>query len=430
MRGSSATIGMALQPRRHRSHKNAPRLVNITPGWMRDDAQQAAARMTLYTLLAIITTTHACLDAPQRPRRHHHALVTRRWVARRFPRHDPSRYFSIIKAPVGTDYWLLAKNGSYPNAALKSTLNVFKGCDAKLRGCAPPHVAARGASDVHNYAVLADDQKVWGVTGLTSQKRSTTMGLSSDQSDWLVNHVPGLSSDHPGCVERRPNRPVCEYDGRFSLAKLGNSTLLYARGNTNRVSGGRAVTVASLVKNEWGPLRPITFMTSAKPFDVLHDPNRARDEADVYFGAVNENPSVPGTLLGLFPTALKTAASILMAVSCDGSHFSAPIRLFESSHVGGEIVDHAVDGVTISGDDVLMYVHAGVPGVFEKTCAFKALHPKPGVKKHNVTENWREPRSELVGLAIHREKLATWTRKQTRGLAGCPDTSRRRRRNE
>ena len=102
--------------------------------------------------------------------------------------------------------------------------------------------------------------------------------------------------------------------------------------------------------------------------------------------------------------------------------------MFESSHVGGEIVDHAVDGVTTFEDDVLLYVHAGVPGVFEKTCAFKALHPKPGVKKHNVTENWREPRSELIGLAIHREKLATWTRKQTRGLAGCgPDTSRRRR---
>ena len=102
--------------------------------------------MAAVKLLAIITTTHACLDAPQRPRRHHHALVTRRWVARRFPRHDPSRYFSILKAPVGTEYWLLTKNGSYPNAALKSTLNVFKGCDAKLRGCAPPHVAARGAS--------------------------------------------------------------------------------------------------------------------------------------------------------------------------------------------------------------------------------------------------------------------------------------------
>ena len=53
----------------------------------------------------------------------------------------------------------------------------------------------------------------------------------------------------------------------------------------------------------------------------------------------------------------------------------------------------------LDGDDVLLYVHAGVPGVFEKTCAFKALHPKPGVKKYNVTENWREPRSELVGLA-------------------------------
>ena len=100
------------------------------------------------------------------------------------------------------------------------------------------------------------------------------MGLLASSSDWLVNSMPGLSSDHPGCVERRPNRPVCEYDGRFSLAKLGNATLLYARGNTNPVSGGRAVTVSTLGNNkEWGPLRPITFMTSAKTFDVLHDPN-------------------------------------------------------------------------------------------------------------------------------------------------------------
>jgi len=354
--------------------------------------------------------------------------VTKRWVARRFPRHDPSRYFSILKAPDGAEYWLLAKNGSYPNAALKSTLNVFRGCDAKLRGCAPPQIVARGASDVHNYAVLADDQKVWGVTGLTSQKRSTTMGLSSDRSDWLVNSMPGLSSDHPGCLEKRPNRPVCEYDGRFSLAKLGNLTLLYARGNTNPVSGGRAVTVSRLVNNEWGPLSLITFQQSPKPFDVLHDPLKAQENADVYFGAINENPAMEGTLLGLFPTALKTAASILMAASCDGAHFSAPLRLFESSHVGGEIVDHAVDGISVDGDDVLLYVHAGVPGVFEKTCAFKALHPKPGVKKHNVTSDWREPRSELIGLSINREKLATWTRKQMRGLEGCgPDTSRRRR---
>ena len=392
---------------------------------MRDDAWPAGSQMLV---LLTLTTTHACLDAPPRPRRRHHALVTKRWVVQRFPRHDASRYFSILKAPRGTEYWLLAKNGSYPNAALKSSLNVFTGCDAKLRGCASPVVVARGASDVHNYAVIADDQKVWGVTGLTSSKRSTTMGLLASSDNWLVNSIPGLSSDHPGCLEKRPNRPVCEYDGRFSLAKLGNATLLYARGNTNSVSGGRAVTVSKLVNNEWGPLRPITFQESPKPFDVLHDPNKAREEADVYFGAVNANPAMEGTLLGLFPTALETAASILMAVSCDGAHFSAPLRLFESSHVGGEIVDHAVDGISVDGDDVLLYVHAGVPGVFEKTCAFKALHPKPGVKKHNVTSDWREPRSELVGLSIHREKLATWTRKQMRGLEGCgPDTSRRRR---
>ena len=147
--------------------------------------------MAAVKLLAIITTTHACLDAPPRPRRHHHALVTRRWVARRFPRHDPSRYFSLIKAPRGTDYWLLAKNGSYPNAALKSTLNVFEGCDAKLRGCAPPHVVAKGASDVHNYAVLADNQKVWGVTGLTSQKRSTCLLYTSPSPrDGLLSRMP------------------------------------------------------------------------------------------------------------------------------------------------------------------------------------------------------------------------------------------------
>ena len=165
------------------------------------------------------------------------------------------------------------------------------------------------------------------------------------------------------------------------------------------------MTVASLVNNEWGPLRPITFQQSPALRRLARSP-KAQEDAHVYFGAVNENPSVPGTLLGLFPTALKTAASILMAVSCDGSHFSAPIRLFESSHVGGEIVITPSTGF-VDGDDVLLYVHAGVPGVFEKTCAFKALHPEARGQKAQCHGELEGVMGRLIGLAIHREKLAT-----------------------
>jgi len=373
-------------------------------------------------LFILLTTARACLDTPPRARRRHHALVTRRWVARRFHRGDPSRYFAIIQSPVDETYWLLSKNGSYPNAAQKSSLNVWRGCDARLHCPHRPAVVARGGNEVHNYAVLSDAGKVWGVSGLTSQTRNTTWGLRSSSDDWLVDdRIPPLSSTHPGCIENRPRRPVCQYDGRFSLAKLRNATLIYARGNAHPIKRGRQVTVARLDDMKWGPLEPLVFNDAPPPFDVLHDPLQALEQADVYFGSVNPNPALRGTLLGLFPTALKSGqAAVLMGASCDGVHWGAPLELYASSHVAGEIADHAVDGLTVLGGDVLIHIHAGVPGAFAKTCAFQALHPKPGRKEHPYDRSWREPPSELVGLAIPLTKLGAWARRQLRGLEGCP----------
>ena len=57
-------------------------------------------------------------------------------------------------------------------------------------------------------------------------------------SDGGPEGYPPLSSDHAGCVERRPDRPACEYDGRFSLAEIGGDVLL-SRDRAGNVHRGK-----------------------------------------------------------------------------------------------------------------------------------------------------------------------------------------------
>ena len=116
---------------------------------------------------------------------------------------------------------------------------------------------------------------------------------------------------------------------------------------------------------------------------------------------VNANPVDARTLLGVFPTVVRGAAggaALLAAVTCDGAHFSSPTPLFNASHVAGEIVDHAVDGVAVDGDAVVFYAHAGVPGTFDKVCAYKRLFPKPGDRAHGEDPGWAPPASRVVAL--------------------------------
>ena len=124
-------------------------------------------------------------------------------------------------------------------------------------------------------------------------------------------------------------------------------------------------------------------------------------DADVYYGAINANPALQGTLLGLFPAASRDRAAILAAVSCDGLHFSAPVEVWRSAHDRGEVVDHAVDGVSVDDGDAFIYIHAGVPGSLWRTCEFSTMKPPP---------------SELVRLTWPLAKLRGFSREAVTAL--------------
>ena len=135
---------------------------------------------------------------------------------------------------------------------------------------------------------------------------------------------------------------------------------------------------------------------------------------------MNANPADGGeTLLGLFPAVAgdgkNDGAAILAAVSCDGQNFSAPAAIHAASHVGGEIVDHVVDGLGLDGDDVIVYVHAGVPGTQEKACVYAEVFPKDPVTRARApapdpATKWRPPPSELLGLVWPLQRLRAFTR--------------------
>ena len=62
-----------------------------------------------------------------------------------------------------------------------------------------------------------------------------------------------LTGKHLGCVERRIAFGAdCEFDGKLSVFRIGNQTLLFARANTVALGGGRHVQVArSADGNMW-----------------------------------------------------------------------------------------------------------------------------------------------------------------------------------
>ena len=365
-------------------------------------------------------------------------------VVARFDEGDPSRYFGLVQVPGGGGRSLVyARTGHYPHADPESATVVWRGCDAALRtaGGAPCLAAARRFAVpwppevAHNAAIFFVGGEVHAVGGLAGPGRQRR-GLVHYSAASLDDLAAGggrvvARGDHAGCVDRRPKqRGACEFDGKVSVAPLGSGVVLFARANLVRRNastgtfGGRFVQSARARSREEG----------LGPFDLLHvlgyregsGGRRGPPPGDnVYFAAVDANPADESTLLGLFPTVVAEAgrdgAAILAAVSCDGAHFSPPEPLLNSSHVGGEIVDHVVDGLARDGDDVLVFVHAGVPGTAEKACAYKALFPKPGVKsvKRAAPTGWRPPPSEVVALRVPLANLRRFTDRARAHLPGC-----------
>ena len=106
--------------------------------------------------------------------------------------------------------------------------------------------------------------------------------------------TPALRGAHAGCVEKRPQfAPNCEFDGRFSLAKLGSTYHLFARANlvgekgARGHFGGRFVQSAASTTSPRGPFGA---------FSVVDVPGFRAPFAralNVYFAAVTSNPADP-----------------------------------------------------------------------------------------------------------------------------------------
>ena len=214
-----------------------------------------------------------------------------------------------------------------------------------------------------------------------------------EDKKWLQHaHGPTLSMDHPGCVERRQGYDgKCLFDGRFSLASMDNQTWLYARGNTNPEGGGRAVFVAQKTMDGWGRLKPIEFMKGARPpFDRIQ-----RRDADVLLRCRECEPGstrdAPRPLPGGEPRPGRYHDSRLLR----RAPFFRAGRGPRSAHDRGEVVDHAVDGVSVDDGDAFIYIHAGVPGALWRTCEFSTMKPPPSGTRSRLT--W--PLAKLRGFS-------------------------------
>ena len=204
-------------------------------------------------------------------------------------------------------------------------------------------------------------------------------------------HAPRLvmrGDDPPGCSDRRapftgwPTLQACEFDGRLSLVKIpassegrGSFYRLYARANLGYglTAGGRFVQTTfsrSLEQGSWARWQPIRLQ---------HVNNSA---VDLYFFAVQVNPSDNKTLLSLMPVSEPPWACVAVAFSRDGVAFSKPVNLLDSrvafkSHESYAAHDPLAGGFSARAEDhpvanvvrdpstsgsFLLYVHHNVKG--------------------------------------------------------------------
>ena len=203
------------------------------------------------------------------------------------------------------------------------------------------------------------------------------------------------------CIERRNYcAGVCEFDGKFSIVRFRGRFMLYARANLQVnvaerdrqkiIFGGRHVQVATS-QNLEGPWSNFSIVTIKRY--VL------KREHNIYFASVKTNPLNTKTLVGMFPTNDNAHnSSVIVALSCDGIHFSSPYKLVVSRFAHNYRGDvHPVDGLTLNKTHLHFYVQYNVPGI---------AHSPSRVARHAVT----------------RENMKLWTLSALRELEECSDT--------
>ena len=160
-----------------------------------------------------------------------------------------------------------------------------------------------------------------------------------------------VNGSQPGCEERRRFwYPVCEYDGRLSVASLRGATLIYARANTRQLGNGRHVQVARSPdgKGSWGPFSLVTFACGKLKVERGPSGRKRIPDArnldyngidfgswaikDIYYFAVS--PNGHDQLTALFPATFTVAGEqggalqggVFVAFSSDGVAWSTPVK--------------------------------------------------------------------------------------------------------
>lgn len=344
-------------------------------------------------------------------------LVESSTVVAHFEAHDSIRFLSLLDVPASFaptcegEAWLVAKLGRWPQSTHDQRTVVFADCDAKLRVCTDKKascvhsaravtmdadVANKPSASANLAAVFVNSSVFVGIGGRlrASGQRAVMLG-ANDRGGALSSRQPTLSRLFDlfdpadlACVEAR--RKTCDFDGRFSAVEFRGRLYVYARANSLPEGGGRYVQVTSIRRDAllrgpggsmgWSKFKLATFggrtnMTLPQ-LQKLERGSWTKQESqaplgEIYAAAITVNPLDPTTLVGLFPVvkpkrtfALAETASISLALSCDGVHFSElkPILRANVGSPRGEIADHPVDGLLYRADQLFFYVHHDVPG--------------------------------------------------------------------
>lgn len=234
-----------------------------------------------------------------------------------------------------------------------------------------------------------------------------------EETQWSKASAAMLfNGSHPGCTELREGRKmpwvapgICEFDGRLSLAQMfdDGSYLLYARSNTARHGGGRFVQVtrsARLSLTNWSAFRPIS----------LED--YAPGHGELYFFAVQQNPTRPGVLLALFPLVHHSRACVAMASSLDGVHWTRPTPLRRCNAIGDRGVDQPVSGgavLDVTGF-VQLYIHRDVPSI-----SADALMSVQAMTM--VRAAVERPKARITRYSVPHDAWLAWTEREVARLS-------------
>lgn len=212
-------------------------------------------------------------------------------------------------------------------------------------------------------------------------------------TQWHLSHL--MDGRHPGCLEARrlpyklrhrlDGRTACEFDGRVSLARLGEMYLLFVRLNAAQ-SGQRYVQVSSSADLEhgWSPFEPIAIEGLGMA---------ERPSLNLYFLLATAHPTLPSTLVALLPTVHRGVGCISVSLSRDGHHWSAllplapshidvphpelpaPRELLESFR-GERTTSQPAAGIHRIGSRVVFFVHENVAGIANVARETRSLRPR------------------------------------------------------